>query len=85
MNARIDAQGHIIDEGQQVQIGGNERYISLCRKHFLNKQRVLSLNSHICVLTEDPDGFVISHLRLLYVQGCIRQWKLLLLQPSERL
>lgn len=38
MNARIDAHGHMIDEGQQVQIGGNERYVSLCRKHYLKKQ-----------------------------------------------
>lgn len=34
MNARIDAQGHQVMEGAQVEIGGNERYISLCRKHF---------------------------------------------------
>jgi thymidine kinase len=34
MNARIDAEGKIVREGEQVQIGGNESYISLCRKHF---------------------------------------------------
>ncbi len=38
MNARIDAQGNMVVVGEQVQIGGNERYISLCRKHFLQKQ-----------------------------------------------
>jgi thymidine kinase len=34
MNARIDGQGHMIHHGNQVEIGGNERYISLCRKHY---------------------------------------------------
>lgn len=34
MNARLDAYGKIVKEGEQVQIGGNEAYVSLCRKHF---------------------------------------------------
>jgi thymidine kinase len=33
INARI-SNGEIIREGEQIQIGGNESYISLCRKHF---------------------------------------------------
>lgn len=36
MNARIDAEGKVIKTGEQVQIGGNERYVSMCRKHFNN-------------------------------------------------
>ncbi len=32
-NARIK-DGHIVREGEQVFLGGNESYISLCRKHF---------------------------------------------------
>jgi len=39
MNARIDASGNRIKMGEQVEIGGNERYIALCRKHF-NQQRI---------------------------------------------
>lgn len=35
MNARIDAEGKIIKTGDQIQIGGNERYVSVCRKHFV--------------------------------------------------
>jgi len=35
MNARIDGQGAIVREGEQVEIGGNERYIAVCRKHFM--------------------------------------------------
>jgi thymidine kinase len=34
MNARIDAGGRFIHQGAQIEIGGNERYISLCRKHY---------------------------------------------------
>jgi thymidine kinase len=34
MNARIDGNGHIVRHGEQIEIGGNEKYISLCRKHF---------------------------------------------------
>ena len=37
-NARIDANGDMITEGEQILIGGNESYISLCRKHFLRGQ-----------------------------------------------
>ncbi|KAA1259604.1 Thymidine kinase [Rubripirellula obstinata] len=34
MNMRIDSTGHAIRDGNQVQIGGNERYQAVCRKHF---------------------------------------------------
>lgn len=34
MNARIDAEGKTMHSGEQVMIGGNESYISKCRKHF---------------------------------------------------
>lgn len=34
MVLRIDARGRVIKDGNQVQIGGNERYTSVCRKHF---------------------------------------------------
>ncbi len=34
MVLRIDDQGKPIKEGSQVQIGGNERYLSVCRIHF---------------------------------------------------
>lgn len=37
MNARIDEHGQIIRTGEQVQIGGNESYMSMCRKHFKGK------------------------------------------------
>lgn len=34
MNLRTDAEEKPIFEGDQIEIGGNERYIALCRKHF---------------------------------------------------
>lgn len=34
MVVRVDASGKAVQEGTQVEIGGNDRYVSLCRKHF---------------------------------------------------
>lgn len=34
MVLRLDSQGQPFKEGEQVVIGGNERYISVCRKHY---------------------------------------------------
>ena len=34
MVVRKDAEGRVIREGAQVQVGGNETYLSLCRKHW---------------------------------------------------
>ena len=32
-NARL-SNGHVIKEGEQVLLGGNESYVALCRKHW---------------------------------------------------
>ncbi len=34
MNLRIDAAGRAVTSGQQTEIGGNDRYVALCRRHF---------------------------------------------------
>jgi thymidine kinase len=34
MVIRLDEHGKAVTEGSQVEIGGNNRYISMCRKHF---------------------------------------------------
>ncbi len=34
MVVRLDADSNAITEGSQVEIGGNNRYVSMCRKHF---------------------------------------------------
>jgi thymidine kinase len=31
---RIDANGQAVKEGEQVEVGGNDRYESMCRQHF---------------------------------------------------
>ncbi len=37
MVVRLDGDGKVIIDGDQVQIGGNESYLSLCRKHWRQK------------------------------------------------
>jgi thymidine kinase len=39
MNLRIDAEGQPVREGAQTEIGGNDRYVALCRKHFMEQWR----------------------------------------------
>lgn len=34
MNLRVDAGGRPVTEGEQTEIGGNDRYVALCRQHF---------------------------------------------------
>ena len=34
MVIRFDADGNTVREGSQIEIGGNDRYVSMCRKHF---------------------------------------------------
>lgn len=38
VNARIDSKGNIMTEGEQVEIGGNDKYIAVCRKCWRNKE-----------------------------------------------
>ena len=35
MVVRQDGNGQVIREGAQIEIGGNERYVSLCRRHWV--------------------------------------------------
>jgi thymidine kinase len=37
MVVRFDASGEAVREGSQIEIGGNDRYVSMCRKHFRDK------------------------------------------------
>jgi thymidine kinase len=34
MNLRIGADGKAVRVGEQVEIGGNDRYVAMCRRHF---------------------------------------------------
>ena len=35
MNLRVDAGGRAVTSGAQTEIGGNDRYVALCRRHFV--------------------------------------------------
>lgn len=37
MNMRVDEKGNPVLAGQQTEIGGNELYVALCRKHFMER------------------------------------------------
>ncbi len=37
MNLRVDESGKAVREGAQTEIGGNDRYVALCRKHFVER------------------------------------------------
>ncbi|MCR9180187.1 thymidine kinase [Erythrobacter sanguineus] len=34
MNLRVDESGAAVKQGAQTEIGGNDRYVALCRRHF---------------------------------------------------
>ncbi len=34
MNLRVDTEGRAVKAGAQTEVGGNERYVALCRRHF---------------------------------------------------
>lgn len=38
VNARIDGNGDIVTVGEQVEIGGNDKYMAVCRKCWRNKR-----------------------------------------------
>ncbi len=35
MNLRVDGTGRAVRQGAQLEPGGNERYVALCRRHFI--------------------------------------------------
>ncbi|MFN7101932.1 MAG: thymidine kinase [Pseudorhizobium sp.] len=39
MVARLDENGNVMREGAQVDVGGNEKYVSFCRRHWEDKIR----------------------------------------------
>ena len=47
VNARIDGDGHIVTQGAQVQLGGNDSYIAMCHRCWLRgirENRVIKLH-----------------------------------------
>ncbi|MDP9085511.1 MAG: thymidine kinase, partial [Pseudomonadota bacterium] len=39
MNLRVDNKGRAVAAGAQNEIGGNDRYVALCRRHFFARLR----------------------------------------------
>ena len=37
MVLRLNLDGEVVSDGTQIEIGGEERYVSVCRKHFIEK------------------------------------------------
>ena len=47
VNARIDGEGHIVTQGAQVVLGGNDSYIAMCHKCYIRgirEHRVIKLH-----------------------------------------
>ena len=38
-NARIDKDGNVVTKGKQVEVGGEDRYIAMCRKCYKEKTK----------------------------------------------
>jgi len=45
-NARFDAQGRVLKEGAQVMLGANDKYIGLCRRHWMANDLGPDFNLH---------------------------------------
>ena len=39
MVLRLNEDGTIVSDGSQIEIGGEEKYVSVCRKHFRKRHR----------------------------------------------
>jgi thymidine kinase len=39
MNLRVDEAGKAVIDGAQTEIGGNDRYVAMCRKHFMEARQ----------------------------------------------
>ncbi len=49
INARIDGAGHIVTQGAQVVLGGNDSYIAMCHKCYITgirEKKVIKLHGH---------------------------------------
>ncbi len=56
MNLRVDAEGRAVRAGAQTEIGGNDRYIALCRRHFMERFREAEAEQLALGLAGRPAG-----------------------------
>lgn len=54
INARIDSNGDIVEEGALVEIGGDDRYVAVCRKCWRNKRITLAKRASLPFFHDDP-------------------------------
>ncbi|MDC3180830.1 thymidine kinase [Gammaproteobacteria bacterium] len=50
MNARVNREGELILKGEQIDIGGNEKYISMCRRCYCTKAKETNIKSKVEVI-----------------------------------
>ena len=55
INARIDSNGDIVEEGAQVEIGGDERYVAVWRKCWRNKRITVAQRSALPLFQHEQD------------------------------
>lgn len=46
MNLRVDSTGRAVLAGEQTEVGGNDRYVALCRKHFMEARKAAAESAH---------------------------------------
>ncbi len=57
INARIDSNGNIVNEGAQVEIGGNDRYVAVCRKCWRNRRIEQIRKTELPLVFAEEDNF----------------------------
>lgn len=57
VNARIDANGNFVEEGAQVEIGGDDRYVAVCRKCWRDKRIEQSRRAALPLEFDDNDDY----------------------------
>jgi thymidine kinase len=52
MNLRVDEQGRAVIDGAQTEIGGNDRYVAMCRKHFMDARNASAAGHEPFIMAE---------------------------------
>ena len=60
INARFDAHGNMVIDGEQIVIGGDEQYRSICRECFFNNLNKINMNNETSNKEGDNDKEVQS-------------------------
>lgn len=55
INARIDSNGDIVEEGALVEIGGDERYVAVCRKCWRNKRITVAQRASLPLFPQEQN------------------------------